>query len=264
MSKKIKFVKVYTYIDEACRIRAGMNGGSVLKQGAIILTNGMKGTEISGLKSVIIHFCSMDVGYFVMLLDDNNREIEKELRYFGIVFYYISSSGSREECWREGIKYLESVCEQIYAYAATEESISCLKSLKRIYAGNREIIEYCEEKEGEVQEQELWMQVRVRLMRHGRFFGPGVADLMRQIQFTNSVKTACERLGMSYSKGMQIIRRAEQEMHTDLVMRRQGGIAGGMAELTEEGIRLLETYERYAEAVKKYAEEIFHDYFSYW
>lgn len=238
-----------------------MNGGIALKQGVIILTDGIKEAEISRLKSMIVHFCSMDVSHFVMLLDEENKKLEKELRYFGIAFYDIPSYGSLEECWKEGVKYLDSVCERTYAYAATKESVLTLKDLKQRYSGSREIVEYCEGNSDEQEEQELWMQVRVRLMRNGRFFGPGVADLMRQIQFTNSVKTACERLGMSYSKGMQIIRRAEQEMHTDLVKRRQGGAAGGMAELTEEGVRLLETYEQYAEAVKKYAEDIFHDYF---
>lgn len=232
-----------------------------MKHGVVILANGIKEAEIARIKLMIVHFCSIDASHFVMLLDKENKRIEKELRYYGIVFYDMSSYGSPEECWKEGIKYLDSVCDRIYAYAVAKESVLLLKELKQIYSGSREIIEYCEGKSDERPEQDLWMQVRVRLMRNGKFFGPGVADLMRQIQFTNSVKTACGRLGMSYSKGMQIIRRAEREMHMDLVRRRQGGAAGGMAELTEEGVRLLETYEQYAEAVKKYAEEIFHDYF---
>lgn len=234
-----------------------------MKRGMIVLAEELGKDKISELKRKASRFLRKDISHLVMVISDSEKEIERELRYLGIVFYQFPLDGTREECVRDGIGYLESVCDTICSYAANPDCSASLQTLKDAKDSSGMGIPEYEEGRKETKEnaQGLWPQVRVRLMRNSKFFGPGVADLMRQIQFTGSVKTACERLSLSYSKGMQMIRNAEKEMQTELVTRRQGGISGGMAELTEDGKCLLDTYAKYEEAVVKYAEEIFPSYF---
>ena len=44
-------------------------------------------------------------------------------------------------------------------------------------------------------------RVKVQLVRNVPFFGPGLMNLLRQIEVLGNVREACEKTGMSYSKG---------------------------------------------------------------
>lgn len=104
-------------------------------------------------------------------------------------------------------------------------------------------------------------QVKVRLMNKKPFFGPGPATLLKQIDSLGSVKEACARTGISYSKGWKMIHLAEEELGYEIVGRQPGGKNGGAAFLTDRGKKLLHLFEEYEAQVEKAASEIYNQIF---
>ena len=103
--------------------------------------------------------------------------------------------------------------------------------------------------------------VKVTIRRQGEgFFGPGIAELMERIAESGSVKEACHLMGLSYSKGRYIIKRAEKAWGCPLVELHRGGSGGGAAALTPEGEALLAAFRRMEGAVKKSAGEHFQEF----
>lgn len=93
------------------------------------------------------------------------------------------------------------------------------------------------------------------------FFGPGPVKLLKAIRETASVRTACKKLNMSYSKGWKIINRIEQAIGRELVVRHKGGQYGGTAYLTEQADQLIDRYERFFREVNRSADRIFEQVF---
>ena len=91
--------------------------------------------------------------------------------------------------------------------------------------------------------------------------GPGGYELFRAVESEGSVKRACAKRGLSYSKGWKIINGVEREMGFALVERKQGGAGGGEARLTEQGKQLLELYDLYYQKVACAAKEFFSEVF---
>ena len=80
-------------------------------------------------------------------------------------------------------------------------------------------------------------KVRLTLWGGGKFFGPGVCELLEGIRDTGSIQAATARMGMSYTKAWRILNRAEVEMGIPLIVRVSGGKKGGSSTLTEAGER---------------------------
>ena len=93
------------------------------------------------------------------------------------------------------------------------------------------------------------------------FFGPGVRDLFLYIDSEKSVKAACEKMELSYSKAWKMIRNVEKALGEPAVTRTHGGTEGGSAQLTDAGRMLLGKYMRFEEkgrqALRKAFEEEF-------
>ena len=103
--------------------------------------------------------------------------------------------------------------------------------------------------------------VNVALAREKVFFDTRTATLLHLVEETRSVRTACQRMQLSYSSGWNTIRRLESQLNHTLVARSQGGAGGGKSSLTEDGKHLLSAYESYSAAVKDSASELFSRYF---
>ncbi len=88
-----------------------------------------------------------------------------------------------------------------------------------------------------------------------KFYGPGVQDLLNGIRIHGSVKEACERMNLSYSKGRRILKNAEAALGYPLVIRQQGGAAGGSARLTPQAEDFMARYLQLTEAVSAYTKE---------
>lgn len=104
--------------------------------------------------------------------------------------------------------------------------------------------------------------VNVALAREKPFFDSQVAMLLELVDETQSVRTACARMQMSYSSGWNLIRRLESQLSMTLIERSQGGAGGGKSSLTPEGKRLTEAYRSYSAAVKDAAAELYGQYFT--
>ncbi len=111
------------------------------------------------------------------------------------------------------------------------------------------------------EEKQIRGYVKVSLAVNRSFFGPGVVTLLTQIDRLGSVREACAKTGMSYSKGWKLIHTAEEETGWKIVERMSGGKNGGEAYITERGHMLLEKYELYRERVEAAAQDIYKDIF---
>lgn len=95
-------------------------------------------------------------------------------------------------------------------------------------------------------------------------FGPGTASLMRAIEENNSVKGAALSLGLSYSKAWKIIKNAEKCFSTQIVSCASGGKGGGNTVLTEEGKRIILSYEKFEKEINECSESSFKTNFKEW
>ena len=110
-----------------------------------------------------------------------------------------------------------------------------------IYSGQGEPFrEIFKEKE---KERRIRPRVKLQLEKNENFFGPGIVFLLRQIDTLGSVRDACAKTGMSYSKGWSLIRSAEKELGYTVVERSPGGKHGGVANVSEAGKDILRNEE---------------------
>lgn len=104
-------------------------------------------------------------------------------------------------------------------------------------------------------------EINVSLAKELPFFDEKLAMLLSLVEETSSVRTACQRMQISYSTGWNLIRTLESQLTKPLIERTQGGSHGGKSSLTDDGRELLEKYNAYSAQIKKYAADIFGSYF---
>ena len=104
-------------------------------------------------------------------------------------------------------------------------------------------------------------QISVALAREVTFFDEKIAMLLDLVDETSSVRTACQRMQISYSTGWNIIRILESQLACSLVVRSQGGTNGGQSVLTEYGKQLLEQYRGFREELQKNVDNLYKKYF---
>ncbi len=100
-------------------------------------------------------------------------------------------------------------------------------------------------------------ELAVSLAREKPFFDEKTAMLLALVDETRSVRTACQRMQISYSTGWNIIRVLESQLHFPLLERSQGGASGGESRLTEKGRRLVACYEEFSRQLCRCASELF-------
>lgn len=103
--------------------------------------------------------------------------------------------------------------------------------------------------------------IDISLMRENKLFDKDGALLLHMIAYTGTVKGACKKMHISYSKAWGLLSILEENLGFALVDRRPGGEFGGTSQLTPEGQRLLERYEAFAEKVRKCADACFKECF---
>ena len=87
--------------------------------------------------------------------------------------------------------------------------------------------------------------IRVPFTSDGAFFGPGVNELLHNIDVANSLSAAANMMGMSYSKAWKIIHVAEKKLGYALTTKSIGGVKGGGSSLTKEGRSFMERYDAF-------------------
>jgi len=99
--------------------------------------------------------------------------------------------------------------------------------------------------------------IEISLMGENRLFDNTSAFLLHMIAYTGTVKGACEKMQISYSKAWGMLSTLEENLGFALIDRRPGGECGGASQLTPDGKNLLNRYERFTEKVKQFADECF-------
>lgn len=110
-------------------------------------------------------------------------------------------------------------------------------------------------------DKEIRPRIKVQLAGTEPFFGPGVRTLLECIREEGSVRDACEKMGLSYSKGRRMLERAERELGYLIVERSPGGKNGGSARVSDAGMRLLSRYKRFEKELTEAAEEKYREIF---
>ena len=88
------------------------------------------------------------------------------------------------------------------------------------------------------------------LIREKPFFDSKIAMLLMLVDETHSVRSAGQRMQLSYSSCWNIIRTLESQLNYTLIERTQGGSGGSMSTLTPHGKLLLERYNAYEQQLR--------------
>ncbi|MEP0813073.1 MAG: LysR family transcriptional regulator [bacterium] len=94
-----------------------------------------------------------------------------------------------------------------------------------------------------------------REMEH--VFGPGLADLLTDIEHLGSLKAAAMRNNVSYRHAWGAIRNAEKHFGIALVTASSGGPGGGRSSITVDAKRVLARFRLLSERVADYADREF-------
>lgn len=111
------------------------------------------------------------------------------------------------------------------------------------------------------QPEKVHYSLNFKLYSNEKFFGPGVARLLRKVDETASLRAAAADLKIAYSKAWSMIRTAEKTLGYDLLIKKAGGKHGGGAQLTPEGRALLEKYSAFETAIYRSADAMWKEIF---
>ncbi len=213
-----------------------------------------------------LFFCPVDVPFFTE--DTLRKEIENVEKGDVIVPYYNEEPGHPLLLSKRVVDYTLSYSGERGMKGAYESFVSTGKgTLCRVLVDDAGAA--LDADTGEDYEKLLRLhnsrllhpETRVSISGQKDFFDHDTYMLLKETDTLKSVREACEKCGISYSKGRNTISLCEQELGYSIVKSRQGGTDGGMSELTEEGKSLLtkfETFEReMAEIGRKKFGEIF-------
>ncbi len=103
--------------------------------------------------------------------------------------------------------------------------------------------------------------VEISLVKEKPFFDSRLAMLFQQVEETGSVRSACQRVQMSYTSCWNVIRTLESQLQRPLIERNQGGAGKRRSHLTADGKKLLSLYEEYSAALREDANRLYEEYF---
>ncbi len=105
-------------------------------------------------------------------------------------------------------------------------------------------------------------EVSVSLCNAKSFFDRHTVNLFRQIDAIGNVREACEKCGISYSKGWGLLHECEEQLGYRVVERQQGGKEGGASSLTDKGRKLVERYEEFEKEMSEIGKQKFDEIFN--
>jgi molybdate transport system regulatory protein len=79
-------------------------------------------------------------------------------------------------------------------------------------------------------------------IKHAIAIGPGKADVLQSVAETGSLAETGRRMGMSYQRVWSLVAAMNKDFVEPLVLKQRGGAAGGGAQLTPTGERVLSVY----------------------
>lgn len=103
--------------------------------------------------------------------------------------------------------------------------------------------------------------VSLAFAREVPFLDEKMLMLLQLVEESSSVRTACQRMQISYTTGWNMIRTLESQLSSPLIIRSQGGAKGGKSLLTPEGKRLIARYNDFLGELREYADFLYKKYF---
>ena len=103
---------------------------------------------------------------------------------------------------------------------------------------------------------------QIRISKEKGFYGPGAHHLLQLTEELGSLSSACQHMGMSYTKGRKIISTMEEQMGAPILETQQGGKTGGGSRLTEAAKQMMVSYSAFQEEADAALQEIFKKHFS--
>ena len=90
------------------------------------------------------------------------------------------------------------------------------------------------------------VRLKIWLERDGQpVFGRGLFCLLTLIRRHGSIKRAAEELKMSYRQAWGTVKKAEERLGVQFLIKHVGGESGGGAQLTPEAEELVQKYEAF-------------------
>jgi len=111
-------------------------------------------------------------------------------------------------------------------------------------------------------EKKLRPVLKIQLYEEEKCLGPGIAELLRQVEKHHSLRQAAQAMDMAYSKAWTTVRHCEGALGFQLLTYTTGGRHGGGAALTQEAKLLLTRYNAYCDALQREAARLFEEHFA--
>ena len=106
------------------------------------------------------------------------------------------------------------------------------------------------------------LSYKVWIEHHGKVFGDGPYELLKQVDKTKSLHQAANQMGMAYSKAWRLIRTLEERLGFVLLERKTGGQSGGGSRVTPKARELMKHYGQFRKDVKNAMEKIYRRHFN--
>jgi molybdate transport system regulatory protein len=101
-----------------------------------------------------------------------------------------------------------------------------------------------------------WIRARFWLTDDsGSYVGIGRITLLEEIQKTGSINQAAKAMNMSYKKAWKLVDEMNRLLDQPLVIKAQGGKAGGGTILTPEGLWVLEQFRAIEQRLQKFLQD---------
>jgi len=83
----------------------------------------------------------------------------------------------------------------------------------------------------------IWMELDGE-----KILGPGRVELLERVQASGSLRQAAIQMKMSYKQAWDMINHLNSHIGSPVLISHRGGKGGGKAEVTEQGLQLINAY----------------------
>lgn len=108
----------------------------------------------------------------------------------------------------------------------------------------------------------LHVSSEFQIWKESSFYSPNVHHLLQLTEELGSLAEACRYVGISYSKGRNIIHTIEEQLGSPIIESQQGGKGGGFSRLTEDALDIMKRYEAFCGEADMVVKELFQKHFS--
>jgi molybdate transport system regulatory protein len=91
--------------------------------------------------------------------------------------------------------------------------------------------------------------------------GPGMISILEAIHKTGSVRRACARISISYSKAWKLLSTLEKWLGFSVTIRQQGGEGGGQTVISQDGLQFMKKHRKFLRDCQKAVEAVYSRYY---